>query len=58
LRDACRLATITDIEPPIEHSDVTTIMRLLADIQHDVAGSRRLLEDDDGEEEEDPEDDA
>jgi len=45
------------VEPPIEHSDVTTIMRLLGDIQHDVRTIRTLLEDDDGEEEA-PEDDA
>jgi hypothetical protein len=47
-----------EIEPPIEHRDVTTIMRLLSDIQHDVAGIRHLLEEDDGEEEEGPEEDA
>lgn len=46
------------IESPIEHRDVTTIMGLLGDIQHDVARIRRLLEDEDGQEEEAPEDDA
>ncbi len=47
------------LETPIEHRDVTTIMGLLGDIQHDVARIRHLLEeDDDGEEEEAPEDDA
>jgi phage host-nuclease inhibitor protein Gam len=51
-------ATIFAIEPPIEHRDVTTIMRLLADIQVDVRRIRNLLEDEDGEEEEDSEDDA
>jgi hypothetical protein len=41
------------VEPPISHGDVTTIMRLLADIQGDVRRIRRLLEEeeDDGEEE-------
>jgi hypothetical protein len=38
-------------EPPISHGDVTTIMRLLGDIQVDVAEIRDLLEEDDGEEE-------
>jgi len=33
-------------------------MRLLGDIQHDVARIRRLLEDEGGEEEEVPEDDT
>jgi hypothetical protein len=46
------------IEPPIEHRDVTTIMRLLSDIQVDVNEIRRLPEEDDGEEEEEGEDDA
>ena len=46
------------MEAPIGHGDVTTIMRLLGDIHHDVARIRRLLEEDDGEEEEAPEDDA
>jgi hypothetical protein len=46
------------MEPPIEHRDVTTIMRLLADIQVDVRRIRNLLDEDDGEEEEVPEDDA
>jgi len=39
------------IEPLIDHNDITTIMRLLADIQQDVRGIREFLEDDDGEEE-------
>jgi hypothetical protein len=39
------------LEPPIDHRDVTTIMGLLGDIQHDVARNRRMLEDEDGEEE-------
>jgi hypothetical protein len=51
-------ATIAQVELPIEHRDVTTIMRLLGDIQQDVARIRRLLEEDDGEEEEASEDDA
>lgn len=46
------------MEPPIEHRDVTTIMRLLADIQVDARRIRNLLDEDDGEEEEVPEDDA
>jgi hypothetical protein len=45
------------MEPLISHSDVTTIMRLLADIQRDVATIRRAVEDEDGEEET-PQDDA
>lgn len=45
------------MEPPIEHRDVTTIMRMIGDIQVDVRGIRNLLEDEDGEEEEEaPED--
>jgi hypothetical protein len=44
------------MEPPIEHTDVTTVMRLLGDIQEDVRLIRELMEDADGEEE-DPEDD-
>jgi hypothetical protein len=39
------------LETPIDHRDVTTIMGLLGDIQHDVARIRRMLEDEDGEEE-------
>jgi hypothetical protein len=39
------------LEPPIDHRDVTTIMELLGDIQHDVVGIRRLLEDEGGQEE-------
>lgn len=46
------------MEPPIAHSDVTTIMRLLGDIQIDVRTIRELLEDGDGEEEEATEDDG
>jgi hypothetical protein len=38
------------VEPPISHRDVTTIMRLLTDIQLDVREIRDLLGDDDGEE--------
>ena len=39
------------VEPPIEHRDVTTIMRMVGDIQEDVKGIRTLLEDENGEEE-------
>jgi hypothetical protein len=46
------------MEPPIEHSDVTTIMGLLGDIQEDVRAIRNMLGDDGGEQEEEPEDDA
>jgi hypothetical protein len=47
------------VELPISHQDVTTIMRLLGDIQEDVRAIRDLLEDENGEgEEEAPEDDA
>jgi hypothetical protein len=47
------------VEPPIGHQDVTTIMRLLGDIQEDVRAIRDLLEEEDGEgEEEAREDDA
>ena len=42
---------------PIEHREVTTIMRLLGDIQTDVRRICNLLEDEDGEEEA-PEDDT
>lgn len=38
------------MEPPLSHSDATTIMGLLVDIRDDVTEIRRLLEDD-GEEE-------
>jgi hypothetical protein len=44
------------VEPPIDHRDVTTTMRMIGDIQVDVEAIRSLLEDDDGEEEEGPED--
>ena len=47
------------VEPPISHRDVTTIMRLLGDIQADVRTIRMLLEEEDGEgEEEAREDDS
>jgi hypothetical protein len=47
------------VEPPISHQDVTTVMRLLGDIQEDVRGIRDLLEEEDGEgQEETHEDDA
>ena len=39
------------VEPPIDHSDVTTSMGLLSDIQMDVRTIRRLMEGEDGEEE-------
>jgi hypothetical protein len=45
------------VEPLISHTDVTTIMGLVADIQHDVRVIRILLEEDDGEAEV-PEDDT
>jgi hypothetical protein len=45
------------VDAPIGHSDVTTIMRVLADIQSDVHEIWNLLEDEDGEEAA-PEDDA
>ena len=44
-------ATVSALEPPIDHRDVTTIMGLLGDIQDDVAWIRRLLESEDGQEE-------
>ena len=40
-----------DVELPIEHRDVTTIMALLGDIKDDVHAIRILLEGNDGEEE-------
>jgi hypothetical protein len=46
------------VEPRISHGDVTTIMRLLGDIQEDVRGVPELLEDDDGEATQAPEDDG
>jgi len=46
------------IEAPIDHQDVTTIMRLLGDMQHDIARILKLLEDELGEEEDVPEDDS
>jgi len=51
------IAHFEAVELPIEHRDVTTIMALLGDIQHDVARMRRLLEEANGEEEEAPEND-
>jgi hypothetical protein len=51
LRKRTASATLGALEPPIDHRDVTTIMGLLGDIQHDVAWIRRLLEDEDGQEE-------
>ena len=39
------------MEPLISHGDITTIMRVLADIREDVNGILKLLEDEDGEEE-------
>ena len=41
---------MTRVEPTISHRDVTTIMRLLDDMQRDVKRIRLILEDDDGEE--------
>jgi hypothetical protein len=47
------------VEAHIGHQDVTTIMRLLGDIQNDVRAIRVILEEDDGDEEEEaPEDDT
>jgi len=43
--------TILMVEPVVSHQDVTTIMRLLSDIQRDTEKIRRLLEDESGEEE-------
>jgi len=45
------------MDAPIEHRDVTTVMRLLGDGHHEVREIRRLPEDEDGEEEA-PEDDS
>lgn len=46
-------------EPVVGFSDVTAILRLLADMRDDLRSIREfLLEEDDGEEEEDPETDA
>jgi phage host-nuclease inhibitor protein Gam len=58
LRRRAAAATIKAVEPPIEHRDVTTTMRLIGDIQLDVSRIRGPLEDEDGEEEELPEDDS
>jgi hypothetical protein len=46
------------VESPIEHRDVTTIMRILDDIRGDVREIRNLLEEDDGEETPPPEADG
>ncbi len=46
------------MEPPISGSDVTTVMRLLSDIQVDVRSIRTLLEEDDNGEETPVEDDS
>ena len=51
LRESADHATIGDVEPPISHSDVATIMALLGDIKTDIHELRNLLEDDGGEEE-------
>jgi len=48
----------SSIEPLIDHRDVTTIMRLLGDIQYDVRRIKNILENEFGEEAEDPEDAA
>jgi hypothetical protein len=41
--------TICGVEPPISHRDVTTIMRMVSEIQEDVSRIRELLEDENGE---------
>ena len=41
------------VEPPISHSDVTTLMGFIGDIRADVHRIWELLEEDDGEAEED-----
>jgi hypothetical protein len=46
------------MEPPIDHRDVTTIMRLLGDVHEEVVTIRQLLEDEYGQEEETAEDDG
>jgi hypothetical protein len=50
-------ARIRRVEPLISHTDVTTVMRLIAEIRTDARAIRQSVEDDDGEEE-DPEADA
>ena len=45
-------------ESPIGFGDVTTIMRLMGNIEANVVRIRKLMEEALGEEEEDPEDDA
>jgi hypothetical protein len=57
LARASRRGDDRSIEPRISHQDVTTIMRIVGDIQEDVHEIRTLLEDEDGEEEA-PEDDS
>jgi hypothetical protein len=57
LRRAADCATIREVEPLITHTDVTTVMAILGNIQEDVHEIRILLEADDGEEEA-PEDDS
>ena len=46
------------MDPSFSHTDVTTTMRLLSEIQSDVARIRELLEEDEDGEEEASEDDA
>jgi hypothetical protein len=43
------------VELPFDHTDVNTVIGLIADIRDDVRDIRRLLEDEDGDEEEVPE---
>jgi len=38
-------------QPIATHEDVTTVMRLIAEIRDEAVHIRRILEDDDGEEE-------
>jgi hypothetical protein len=51
LRGVVTATTMGHFEPLISLQDVTTIMRLLDEIQQDVHGIRDLLDDDHGEEE-------
>jgi hypothetical protein len=53
LRQSRAARTLRGVEPPISHSDVTTVMRLLGDIREDVRKIWQLLEDEDAEEEDD-----
>ena len=55
---ATATGTMDPVDQPSEHRDVTTVMRLLADIQHEVRRIRRLLEEDEDGEEAASEDDA